>query len=104
MTNNVAYNPQNFSIQTKVLEQQSCDSAISKAKELVHEKKSCMVQRASRKICNEAFDVFKKNIQDAFPHDDYKDLISLTLISREKLFFIDLKDRVINILSNRDQV
>lgn len=100
----VAYDPYKFSLQTKALEQESYDSAISKVKELVQDKAGFMVHRVSRKICNEAFETFKENIQAAFPQDDYKDLIFLTLKSRENLFFIDLKERVISILRNPELV
>lgn len=98
------YDPLKFSLQTKVLEQQSYDSAISRAKELLQSKTSVMAHTVSRKICREAFDNFKRNIQATFPYDDYNDLIFLTLKSRENLFFIDLKDRIINILRNPDQI
>ena len=98
-----SYDPQDFNLQTKALEQQSCDLAVSRAIKLVEDKTSVMVHRESRKICNEAFKTFEKNIQAAFPYDDYKDLILVTLKSRERLFFIDLKNRVISILSNSGQ-
>ena len=98
----VSYNPHEFSLQTKTFEQQAYDSAVTQAKELAQKEAGLKVHRASRKICSEAFGVFEKNIKEAFPYDMYKDLVFLTLKSREHLFFIDLKERVVTIFRNPD--
>ena len=100
----VSYNPHEFSLQTKTFEQQAYDSGIVKAKELAQSEAGLKAHRASRKICSEAFGIFEKNIQEAFPYDMYTDLISLTLKSRENLFFIDLKERVITIFRHPDEI
>jgi hypothetical protein len=100
----VSYNPHEFSLQTKTFEQQAYDSGIVKAKELAQSEAGLKAHRASRKICSEAFGTFEKNIQEAFPYDIYADLISLTLKSRENLFFIDLKERIITIFRHPDEI
>lgn len=98
-----AYDPAKFCLQTKVLERQSCELAISKAKEFAKEDKTKRkIHAISNRICNDAFNNFKTNIEANFPYNNYNNLIALTLKSRENLFFIDLKERIISILRNPD--
>ncbi len=94
------YNPHEFNLKTKTFEQQAYDSAIETAKQIAKTEVGIKVHRVSRKVCNEAFEDFKRKLEATFPSDDYNNLNFLTLKSRENLFFIDLKDRVITIFRN----
>ncbi|NGX42841.1 MAG: hypothetical protein K940chlam7_01129 [Chlamydiae bacterium] len=97
------YSPHEFYLQTKTLEQQAYDSALGRVKQVVQNETDIKVQRVSRKICNEAYNTFSKNIKTTFSLEVYKDLINLMLISREKLFFIKLKEQVLTILRNANE-
>jgi hypothetical protein len=57
----------------------------------------------SHGLCKEAYQIFKLEIERTFPTQVYKDLVVLTLQAREAVFFVDLKKRVITILSASSQ-
>jgi len=100
----MSYNLHEFNLQTKIFEQQAYDSAIARSKELSQNESGLKVHKASRKLCDEAFRIFEKKIQEAFPSDIYADLISLTLKSREDIFFINLKEHVITIFCRPNEM
>ena len=54
--------------------------------------------RFSRIICNRVYEEFSRQITERFPSEVYSDLISLTLKSRIKFFFVDLQGRVTNLI------
>ncbi|MFY7842618.1 MAG: hypothetical protein ACOVOR_01170 [Rhabdochlamydiaceae bacterium] len=89
-----------FSLKTKALEQEACDWAVMAAKNLVQTSVSFKAHATSKKICRKAFAMFQKNMQGSFSSDVCVELVSLTLKSRENLFFIDLKERLIPIFQN----
>lgn len=80
-------------------EKEAYDLAIAEAK-LKHEQgiQSGKIFRVSRKICNDAYELFKKNMQTAYPDDQDENLLVLTLMSREKKFFYELPEKVTEIL------
>ena len=100
------YNPQIFCTQTKMLEQEFYQLAIDKAKkEALDEKASRRANSLSSRICRQAFNTFKNNLENTFSSDDCKSLVDLTLKSRESLFFVDLREQIKNILCDRgDQI
>lgn len=59
------------------------------------------IHRMTRKLCNQAFSEFKKGIESTFPERDYQTLRSLTLKSSEKLFFLNLKEKIQAIFSTQ---
>ncbi|NGX59929.1 MAG: hypothetical protein KR126chlam3_01089 [Chlamydiae bacterium] len=89
-----------FSLQSREWEQQAYDAAIDIAEQLAGTNIR-MLNHTSRRICTQAFETFKRNMEKTFSSDPYKDLIILTLRAREGLFFVDLKERVIIILKKQ---
>jgi hypothetical protein len=96
------YDPTKFAQETRTFQKQAYDAAIEKAEKLVKTNKNIRTFRTTRKICNEAYQVFQNKLQTAYSDDYYKDLVELTIMSREKLFFIELNDKVIDILQNAE--
>ena len=88
-----------FGIETKVFQADAISSAMEKARDSASQvSTSAKANRVARGICREAFTRFKTNIEAKFPADEYKDLIYLTLESRENHFFVTLQRQVVEVL------
>ena len=77
------------------------DSAIAQAEEVGQ--KPGVEKRLrfySQKISRKAFGIFKKSLNTKFPDNRFKNLISLTELSKEQLFLYDLPETVKDILRN----
>lgn len=90
---------QHFTDTTKTYQQEAFESAIAKANEAIKNANEIKISTISRKICEEAFKIFKKNMVASFSDPTYESLLELTLLSRQKIFFIDLKEKVKEVLS-----
>ena len=67
-----------FCLQTKNFEKQAYDNAIQKALVLIRDNPKLKARRATRSLCDEAFKSFAQNLENAFPDENYKNLINLT--------------------------
>ena len=94
-------NGHQFHLQTKLFQEQAITHAAQKVEELIAQNSKLISKPyvLSRVICKEAYDKFKKEVEKAFPSETYRTLITLTLQARETLFFVDLKERVIEIIN-----
>ncbi len=85
-----------FYLQTKSFQDQATTFAMKQAEKLVAQNHTLIkVNIASLAVCRKAYNMFKSNLEKAFPSPTYTSLITLTLQSRENAFFVDLKDRLI---------
>lgn len=93
--------PSSFKVYLLVdqFEKEAFDYAIVQAKELANKKLKCSIPKASQKICQNAFNVFKEQVTTTFSTPIFQPLTALTLMSKEKLFFEDLKGRIQVILN-----
>lgn len=96
--NSQTYDPFKFSQRTNNLQRQVYDAALAKAEELAKTKENIKAFSMARKICKEAFQIFQNNLQVEFSEDAYKNLLELTILSRETLFFVELKEKITEIL------
>lgn len=88
-----------FCAYTYEKEKEAYDLAIAEAKQKKEQGiEPGKIFRVSRRICNDAYELFKKNMQTAYPDDQDKNLLALTLMSRDKKFFYELPEKVREIL------
>ncbi len=93
-------NTHQFYLKTKSFQEEASLSALTEAERFLAEgKPNLKVHVLSRSICKKAFEIFKKELKQTFPSDIYNELMELTFLSRETFFFVDLKERVIKILT-----
>lgn len=96
-----------FNLATKSLQDSAVDLAlkeVEKYKEQGLVSTSVKCGRFARKICRDVYTNFKQNLSEQFPSEGYKDLVSLTLKSRTNFFFLDLQDRVKELLLDSKEV
>ena len=99
----VSYTNHEFALHTKTFERETYNKAIATAKALVESKVRLKIYGDSRRICNKAYSEFKEKIEAKFPGEAYADLVSLTLKSRQKLFFLDLKEHIVATFNNLEE-
>lgn len=100
MTSKIDFSQQDFYLQILQFESEAYELGIQKAKELLNSSTEILVNVHAKKICTTAYNYFKNKVTSTFTSKDLKFLVAVTLDSQERKFFTDLKQRVINILSN----
>ncbi len=94
------YDPFKFSHDTNSFQKQAYEAAIAKTQEIVKTKENIKTFSVARKICKEAFEIFKNNMQATFPDPSCKDLVEITISSRETIFFVELNEKITSILKS----
>ena len=86
-----------FSLGTRRIEMEALAFAAQKAEEHVA-KGAKLAHVAAMRICKEAYVEFERKMKETFATTVASDLMTLTLQSREKLFFFTLQNRLIEII------